>query len=135
MFPAPIRLSIPNCTSIGPAVFGRPLQVTVHATLWDRCLSCLSICNAGVLWLHGSMDQDTTWYGGLCLGPDDIVLDGDPPASHGKGHSSPHFRILAHVYCGKRSPISATAELLLHRSRWRVPILNKVCFLTRLNRD
>jgi len=33
----------------------------------DRCLSCLSvlsICNLGVLWPNGWMDQDETWYGG-----------------------------------------------------------------------
>ena len=43
------------------------------------------------------------------LGPGDIVLDGDPPP-HGKGHSSRHFRPMCIV--AKRSPISATAELL-----------------------
>ena len=32
------------------------------------------------------------------LGPDDIVLDGDP-APHGKGHSNPQFS--AHVYSGQ----------------------------------
>jgi len=59
--------------------------------------------------------------GEVDLGPRDIVLDGDPAPTtvkgthtpNGKGHSSPHF--LAHVYLivVKRSPISATAELLL----------------------
>ena len=38
-------------------VFGRPLQVTVRPML-------LSVCNVGVLWTNGWMDQDTTWYGG-----------------------------------------------------------------------
>jgi len=45
------------------------------------------------------MDQNATWYGGIGLGPGDIVLDGDPAPSHGNGHSSPHFS--AHVYCGE----------------------------------
>ena len=41
-------------------------------------LSCLSVlvCNVGVLWLNGMMDQDVVWYGGIGLGPGDIVLDG-----------------------------------------------------------
>jgi len=33
------------------------------------------------------------------LGPDDIVLDGDPAATHGQEQSSPHFS--AHFYCGQ----------------------------------
>jgi len=41
------------------------------------------------------------------LGPGHIVLDGDPAP-----HSSPSS-LLAHAYVAKRSPISATAELLL----------------------
>ena len=42
------------------------------------------------------------------LSPGDIVLDADTAPQ--KGHISPHFS--AHDYCGKRSPISATVELL-----------------------
>jgi len=39
------------------------------------------------------MDQDDTWYGGIGLGPDDIVLDGDPasPLQNGGGVASPNF--------------------------------------------
>ena len=40
--------------------------------LWDRCLSVclsvgacvLSVCNVGVLWPNGWIDQDETWHGG-----------------------------------------------------------------------
>jgi len=28
------------------------------------CPLCLSVCNVGVLWPNGWMDQDATWYGG-----------------------------------------------------------------------
>jgi len=48
-------------------IFGRPLQVTVRPMLQDRCLfvlSCLPVCNVGVLRPIGWMDQDTTWCGG-----------------------------------------------------------------------
>jgi len=47
------------------------------------------------------------------LGPGDIALDGDPAVPHRKGGSQqpPTFRRMSIVT--KRSPISATAELLL----------------------
>jgi len=44
------------------------------------------------------------------LDPGDIVLDGDS-ASLKRGHSTPSFQPMSIV--AKRSPISATAELLL----------------------
>jgi len=44
----------------------------------------------------------------VALGPDHIVLDGDPALLHGKGHSSPVLskfadagKTAAHVYCGQ----------------------------------
>jgi len=47
------------------------------------------------------------------LGPGDIVLDGDPapPATEGGTAAPPTFRPMSIV--AKRSPISATAKLLL----------------------
>jgi len=46
------------------------------------------------------------------LGPGHIVLDGDPALPFPKkGDTAPHFRPMSIV--AKRSPISATAELLL----------------------
>jgi len=51
-------------------------------------LSCLSVCNVGVLWPNGWMDQDATWYRGRPL-PKHIVLDGDPALTDGKEHSTP----------------------------------------------
>ena len=56
------------------------------------------------------------------LGPGDIVLDGDPAPP--KRVTAPNFRPVYIV--AKRSPISAAAELLLHGSRQRVPILHNV---------
>ena len=29
-----------------------------------------------LLWPNGCVDQDATWYGGINLGPGDVVLDG-----------------------------------------------------------
>ena len=37
---------------------------TVRPMLSDRCLSVLSVCNVGVLWPNGWMDQDETWHAG-----------------------------------------------------------------------
>jgi len=45
------------------------------------------------------------------LGPGDVVLHGDPPLHLKREHSPHNFRPMSVV--AKRSPISATAELLL----------------------
>jgi len=55
------------------------------------------------------------------LGPGQIVLDGDPAPAPRKGHSSPP--LFGPCLLWPRSPISATAELLLHSSRQSVAIL------------
>ena len=62
------------------------------------CPSCLSVCNVGVFWPNGWMDQDATWYrGGPRLRSHCVRWGTQLP--HRKGHSSPHFS--AHVYCGQ----------------------------------
>jgi len=45
--------------------------------LWDGCLTCLSLCNVGVLRPNGWMDQDATWYGDRPRPAGDILLDED----------------------------------------------------------
>jgi len=76
--------------------------------LLDRCPVCPSVCNVGVLWPNDWMDQDATWFRGRPR-PGDIVLDGYP-APPPPGLWSPTFRPMSIV--AKRSPISATAELV-----------------------
>jgi len=44
------------------------------------------------------MDQDATWYLEVGLGPDNIVLHGDPAPLSKKGAEPPQF---AHFYCGQ----------------------------------
>jgi len=58
------------------------------------------------------MDQDATWYGGRAvgLGQGDFVSHGDPAPPTQKGGTVPNIRPMSIV--AKRSPISATAELL-----------------------
>ena len=77
--------------------------------LRDRYPSCLSVtfvyCGQTVEWIKMSLGTEVD------LGPGDIVLDADPASPQGKGHNSiPTFQPMSIV--AKRSPISATAELL-----------------------
>ena len=51
-------------------------------------LSVLSVCNVGVLWPNGWMDQDVTWYRGRPRPRPQCVRWG-PSSPHEKGHSSP----------------------------------------------
>ena len=55
-----------------------------YRTVVLSCLSCLSVCNFGVLLPSGCMDQNETWHGGR-LGPGHIVLDGDRASPPPKG--------------------------------------------------
>jgi len=82
--------------------------------LRDRYPSCLSVtfvyCGQTVEWIKMSLGTEVD------LGPGDIVLDADPASPQGKGHNSiPTFQPMSIV--AKRSPISATAELLFHFKR------------------
>jgi len=60
------------------------------------CPVCLSVCDVGVLWPNGWMDQHETCHAGRPP-PSHIVLHGDPAPTK-KGHS-PQFS--AHVRCGQ----------------------------------
>ena len=47
--------------------------------LLERCLSVCPVCDVGVLWPNGSMDQDETWH----RGPGLIVPHSGPPGARG----------------------------------------------------
>jgi len=76
---------------------------TVRPMLSDGCLSilfcpvCLSVCNVGVLWPNGWMDQDETWHAGRPRPWPHCVRWG-PSCPPPKGHS-PHFS--AHTCYGE----------------------------------
>ena len=80
---------------------GSPYMLSI-----DRCLSCLScpvsvclsVCNVGVLWPNGSMDEDVTWYGGRPRPRPHCVKWGPSYPSKGAQQRT-HFSI--HVYCGQ----------------------------------
>jgi len=65
------------------------------------CLSVLSVCDVGVLWPNGWMDQDETWHGGMPRPRRHCVRwrpSSSPPPQKRKGaQHSPQFS--AHVYC------------------------------------
>jgi len=56
---------VPKFTKLGYS-FWATVSKTVRPMLSDRCLPCsaLSVCDVGVLWRNGWMDQDETWHGG-----------------------------------------------------------------------
>ena len=64
---------------------GRPM-------LSDRCLSC-PVCDVGVLWPNGWMDEDETWHGGRPWPRPNCVRWG--PSS--KGAQPPNFRLMSVV--------------------------------------
>jgi len=53
-------------------------------------LPFLSVCNVGVLWPNGWMDQHAACYGGR-LSPGDIALDEDPAPSTKRDTTPPLF--------------------------------------------
>jgi len=71
------------------------------------------VCDVGVLWPNGWVDQDASWYGGRPRPGRYCVrwLPSSPP--DGKGHRSRPLTFGAMSIVAKLSPISATAELLL----------------------
>ena len=73
--------------------FHLAVTVTVRPILSDHCLSVLSVCDVGVLWPNGWMDQDETWHGGRPR---------PRPYCVRWRTSCPKFS--AHVYCGQTGP-------------------------------
>ena len=61
------------------------------------CLSCPSVCNVGVLWPNGWMEQDETWRAGRPW-PWSHCVRWTPSSPLSKGHR-PQFS--AHICCGQ----------------------------------
>jgi len=88
------------------SIFGRLL---CYAT---GPLSCVPVCNVGVLWPNGWIDEDATWCGGRPRPRRHCVRRG-PCSPTEKGTAAPPtFQPMSIV--AKRSPILATAELFLY---------------------
>ena len=68
---------------------------TVCPMLSDRCLSCLSVCpvcDVGVLWPNGWMDQDETWHAGRPRPWPHCVRWGSSSPPPKGGRAAPNFR-------------------------------------------
>jgi len=64
-------------------------------------LSVLSVCNVGVLWPNGWMDQDATWHTGRPQPTRHCVRWDSASPQKGAQQPPPHFS--AHVYCGNEA--------------------------------
>jgi len=107
-----IRSTMQNYCPNGPTQSCATVCKTVHPILSDRCLS-LSVCDIGVLWPNGWMDQDATWYRARPLPRLHCVRWG--PSCPLKGAQPP---ILAHVYCGQRVAHVSYCWALLPQAGW-----------------
>ena len=97
-FPRSLSLSLSVSRCVGLlGNFRRPLQVTIRPMPRDRypiCPVCLSVCNIGLLWPSGWMDQYATWYGGRPR-PRPHCVRWRPQLPNRKRHSSPSFRLMS----------------------------------------
>ena len=102
------------CISWSIFVLVEPLLLALYATGPLFCLSCLSVCNVGLLWPNGCVDQDATWNGGRPWPRRHCVTWG-PSSRQERDRVALHFLPMSlrpMSIVAKRSPISATAELL-----------------------
>ena len=94
--------------------------------LWDRCVSCLSVCNAGLLWPNGWMDQGATWYGGRSRPRRHCVTWGPSSLPPRKGAQQPPLFGACLLW-----PNGRPSQLLLSLSRigcrCAVPVVHPQC--------
>jgi len=88
---------------------GRPFVkqfVQCYRTVVQSRLSCLSVCNVGVLWPHGWMDQNETWHGDRPRSRPHRVRRGPPkraqPPIFGPCHLWPNGWMEDAAWCGGR---------------------------------
>jgi len=78
-----------TCTVVFQHHFWATVCKTVPPMLLGRCLS---VCDVGILWPNGWINQDETWHAGSPrrVGSGHIVLDGDPAPLPKRGTAAPH---------------------------------------------
>jgi len=74
-----------------------------------------------LLWPNGWMDEGATWYGSRPRPSPHCIRRG--PTSARNRHRAPSPHLFGPCLLWPRSPTPATAELLLHSSRQKIPIL------------
>ena len=67
--------------------------------LSERCQSVLFVCNVGLLWPNGWMDQDATCFEGRPQPGRQLVSSPAPLPK--KGTAAPLLHFSVHVYCGQ----------------------------------
>jgi len=77
--------------------------------LSDRCLSVCPVCDIGLLWPNGWMDQNETWLAGRPR-PGHIVVDRDPAPPPQKGHIH-NFWPMSVVAKRLKMPLSTEVDL------------------------
>jgi len=119
-------MSLPYVVSPLPAHDTYQLYTTIMSLLNNHCsflllvfglcyaTTVLAVCNVGVLWPNGWMDQDATWYGGRPWPRWHCVRWGPSYPAMERGTAAPTFRPMSTV--AKWSPISATAGLFSSNS-------------------
>jgi len=80
---------------------GRPFVKPFALCYRTVVVSVLSVCDVGVLWPNGSMDQDETWRAGRPRPWPHCVRCGPSSPSHKGAQLPPRF--LAHICCGQMS--------------------------------
>jgi len=76
----------------------------VKLAIWHyaiRPLSVCPVCNIGVLWPNGWMDQDETWLAGRPRPWPHCVRWGSSSLSPNRRQSPPPPKFSAHLYCGQ----------------------------------
>jgi len=81
-------------------VFWATVCKTVRPKLLGRCVFCpvLSVCDVGVLWPNGWMDQDETWHVGRPR-PSPHCVKWDPAPPPPKGQSPPQISAHTCICC------------------------------------
>ena len=93
---------------------GRRLCVTRRPSCPQKKRHSLPIFGPCLLWPNGWMDKDATWLGSRSRPRPHCVRRGPSSPPSARGTAPPLFGL---CLLWLRSPISATAELLLHSSR------------------
>ena len=80
---------------MAPSICGFPTTIckTVCPMLSHHCLSVCPVCNVGILWPNGWMDQHETWHGGRPRHQPHCVRRGpSSPSPKGTQPPSPNIR-------------------------------------------
>jgi len=93
-----IFLSLPYDEQSWLMYFWATVCKTVRPVLSDLCLSLMSVCDVGVLWPNGWMDQDETWRAETWPWTHSVRWGTSSPSPKG---AQPPPQFLVCVHCGQ----------------------------------